>query len=347
MLFLNKLETKTLGEIRNEIRRISLDCWDMPNLEGSTLVASHSSEEGSDFLIEKVVGEKDSFSITDLALSQMCNKLGLPLRYFRRLNESDSVMLRSLALENLNQLLANYDKPFMLRMYQNKIRGVLSERFSNFDAPEIMDVICDKVRDEDFVIRGCQATYEDFHIRLTSARPFKIANFDKDVYFGMQITSSDVGKSALNINAFLWKQVCTNGMCVPMFDRELFRQKHIGIDVDVFNQGLIQSLKVLPTLKNRIEDLLSNAGSVLIDKDIFDTETSIGKAFKEYTLLPKEAMRILEEKNKHYSNTKTAWSVASALTEYAQEEGVSFDRRLMLEKIAGDFVGVAYKKFLA
>lgn len=349
MLFLKNLEVKTLGEVREEVRRLSLDCWDMLNVQGSELFcAPYSSYDCCDFSIEKKVEDEiENFGVTDLALSQLCNKLGLPLRYFRRLRESDSADLRSLALENLNTLLGNYDKPFMFRMYQDRVRGILSERFSNFDTPEIMDVICDRIRDDDFVIRGCQATYEDFHIRLTSSLPFKISNFDKDVYFGLQITSSDVGKSALNIEAFLWKQVCTNGMCVPMFNRELFKQKHIGIDVDIFNQGLIQSLKVLPTLKTRIEDLLFSASSSLITKDIFDVETEAGKSFKDFALLPKEALKVLEEKNKHYSNTVTAWSVASALTEYAQEEKISFDRRLALEKFAGEFIGNVYNKFLA
>ena len=341
---------KSFEGVRNEVRKISLDCWDIPSIQGHSIYCSALCSSNSDLdTCFQILSEEDGgyYAITDLALFQLCNKLGLPVKYFKRLRESDSSVLRNLAIDSLNTLLAYYDKPFFFRMYQDKLRGVLSERYSNFDSPEIMDILCETFNGTDFVIRGSEVSYEDFHLRVTTQQPFKISNFDKDVYLGMQITSSDVGKSTLSVSVFIWKEVCTNGMCLPIFDKQMFRQKHIGIKEEIFSKGFKHSVEMLPLLQDKVADLLFSANSALIDKNIFNVKTPVGKAFKEYVILPDKDISTLKELNGHYSNSVTSWSVASAITEFVQGDKISFDRRLNLERIAGEFLSGGSKKFFA
>lgn len=339
-MFMPKTEQSVESLIRS-VRNLELDCWD--KVESLRDLDCVITDEGKALFNDY---EDMQMGITDLAVGQLCTKLGLPVRYFRKLASPESPkVFRDLAQHNLNTLLGEEspDRVHLVRMYQNNIRGVLSERYSVFDTPDIMDVLSDSLSD-DLAIRGSHVSYEDFHVRLTSRKPLKILGFDKDVFLGLQITSSDVGKSTLNIQVFLWKQVCTNGMCLPIFDRDLYRQKHLGLSLDVFRDGLLESMGVMSTLKLKVQDLLKTRSVEKLDENLFNKEKDVGLAFKEFVGIPLEDLSLLERLNKHYSNTVTVWSVTSALTEYAQKEGISFDRRLELERKAGELL-VNYGQF--
>lgn len=339
-MFMPKIE-QSLESLIESVRAVDLDCWDkVESLKDLDCIVTNEGEiRFNDY-------EDMDMGATDLAVNQICFKLGIPTRYFKRLASAGSPeVFRKLAEYNLNTLLSqeNPERRHLVRMYQNNIRGVLSDRYSIFDTPDIMDVLSDSFSD-DLAIRGSHVSYEDFHVRLTNRKPLKILGFDKDVFLGLQITSSDVGKSTLNIQVFLWKQVCTNGMCLPIFDKDLYRQKHLGLSLDVFRDGLLESLDVMSTLKLRVQDLLETSSSEKLDENLFNKEESIGLAFKEFVGVPLEDLSLLSELNSHYSNTVTAWSVSSALTEYAQKEGIGFDRRLDLERKAGELL-VNYGRF--
>ena len=72
----------------------------------------------------------------------------------------------------------------------------------------------------------------------------EMLNIDgEDLFAGITLDSSDVGRSGLSVRFFIWKQVCTNGLVISKSAANLFRQKHIGITHEDFATGLKEGLE--------------------------------------------------------------------------------------------------------
>lgn len=106
----------------------------------------------------------------------------------------------------------------------------MSNRYSVLDTPDIIDVIDESTKGLDLKVKGYYMSEERFHARLVQQHMMKING--EDLYAGIQIDSSDVGRSPLNVMFFIYKQVCTNGLAVAKGRGSLFTQRHISICTD-------------------------------------------------------------------------------------------------------------------
>ena len=81
-----------------------------------------------------------SKEMTRHSLSQLCNKIGVPIRYIDKCIDSGRL---DLAAENINSWVDDFGKNLFIREYRNTIRGILSDRYSTLDTPHIMDAVND------------------------------------------------------------------------------------------------------------------------------------------------------------------------------------------------------------
>ena len=197
---------------------------------------------------------KVDMGMTRYAMSQLCNKLGVPARYLDKCFDSGNI---DLASDNINAWLSEYNKNLFIREYDGRIRGILSDRYMTLDTPEIMDVISDVVDSSDYSTKGFYLSPERFHARIVQNDMMNIAG--EDLFAGIQIDSSDVGRSTLIVRFMIFKQVCTNGLCVSKGGGVLFEQRHIGINVDEFHSEFKESMSRIPILIDNFTSLIEES----------------------------------------------------------------------------------------
>lgn len=267
--------------------------------------------------------ENKKMQMSPFASSGLCGKLKIPTVYYNRCAEQN----KPLAARNVNEWLAGDDRKFMVREYDGRVRGLLSGSYSKFDAPEILEVVGSVF--DNYKLKGSFVNEERLHVRLVEKEMLPIEG--EDLFAGITLDSSDIGRSGLYVRFFIYKQVCTNGLIIPKSSGELFRQKHIGISSEEFQNGLIEGLKSFNDVKENVIEMI---------QENKDARVNIDEIIEELKTATKLTDDVLDEivMLTDTSYDRSRWGVINGLTEVAQK--YTLERRLQLEQIAGEMLSV-------
>ena len=314
MLSMNEDFMKLL-DAANEIQA---KCYDYP-------VRANNIAMGNDLKLY-FEGERGPLPMSDLATGHLCGKLQVPSRYFNRLVDAGQ---NDLATQNINCWLEDNPKNLFLREYDGRIRGVLSGSYSVYDAPEILQSVSEVFDPKTFKLKGSFINEERLHLRLIENTMMDIEG--EDLFAGITLDSSDVGRSGLSVRFFIWKQVCTNGLVIAKSSANLFRQKHIGITHEDFAAGLTEGLQTFYELKDSIAESIKATAKIPANEDIEELLEEI----KEKTNLSDDAAtEVIEYMHTKYDNTR--WGMINGITEVTQK--YTLERRIELETIAGSML---------
>lgn len=268
-----------------------------------------------------------TLSITDWALSQFCQKLGMNMNYY---NFCANRKAFDLLDYNMNYWIDENKKPMLFRVYDDTfVRGVLSDKYSIYDTPQVLESFIESTAslDSDIEIVGHYLDFERLHLRC--AKNTKQLFSNDDLFGGFTIDSSDVGKSALNISFFIYKLVCKNGLCLPQLSYSI-NQRHLYLNVESFNLRLKDFFDKFDTFCYEGIEFIKNAKDKAVS--LSDKEYFINHIFNTVSMPKKD----IEEKvipliSERYGNS--VWGVVNAITEVSQN--YSLERRLEFEKRAG------------
>lgn len=280
-------------------------------------------------------GDVCNSGISRFALGQLSSKIGVPARYIEKCVSSGRI---ELAQDNVNSWLKDYNKDLFLRDYKGDIRGVLSSRYSVCDSHEILGVVKDTINTDDYRIKGSFLNEERLHARLISKEMLPIEG--EDLFAGIFIDSSDVGRSILTVRFGIYKQVCTNGLVVSRAGGVLFQQKHIGITSDEFRNGLVASLKNVDILTENATEWINlakskNAWGYKVDKlTQKEMEDFITRIRNTVNISEQSATKVIDLMKTKYGGSH--WGLINGLTEVAQD--YTLERRLDIERIAGNLL---------
>ena len=265
-------------------------------------------------------GHFGSVEMSDWAMGQFCSKIGVPGNYIQKLITDGYY---DLAQNNVNTYLKEqYGGGFKLREYDGKLDAVVSPRYSPFDSDRILDIITSTIDIEHYKLKGSYISDERLHLRLIGRDTIPING--EDLFPGIFIDSSDVGRNILIVSFGIYKQVCTNGLIISKAGGILFKQKHIGISEEEFILGLSNGLSGVDELVSSAENWINNAR--IKEMSLEDISTKL-KAIS----LADEEEKILELMDTHYDRTR--WGLINGITEIAQN--YTLDRRVELETVAG------------
>lgn len=272
----------------------------------------------------------ETMPASDWALSQLGMKTTIPSHY---IEQCINAGFPSLAAQNVNTWLKTREKSNMfIRTYDGQVRGILSDRYSVFDAPDILDDIFDVVDEDDWRLKGSLLNEERMHLRLVGEDDIQIAN--DPMFPAIFIDSSDVGRCAINIRFGIYRQVCTNGLIVPAIMMK-YRQVHMGIKPDKIAASLKELVAHVPDMVTYSRDLINLAATkkvkMLTEEDINELTRLIRS---KGAISNRDAAGIIEVAQTKYPATR--WGIVNAITEFAQTK--SLDARLELERAAGNLL---------
>ena len=282
-------------------------------------------------------GDDHTFTISHLAMGQLGQRIGVPGNYIEKCIKNGRI---DLAQKNINSWIRDYNRSLFIRVYNGKIRGVLTDKYSVCDSPEILEIVNEVVDQSAYEIKGFTFEAEQFHLRLVSRNKLNVDG--EDLSAGFFINSSDVGLNALTVEYGIFKKVCTNGLYLPKLSGVLFQQRHRGITPIMFYDKLATSLLKIKRLSQYAVDMIDSARvRKCLDSDINwtsdkDIEKLANRIQQRTQLSCDGAMQVVIYMRQKYGTSH--WGLVNSITDVAQQ--YSLERRLELEHIAGNLLGL-------
>lgn len=281
--------------------------------------------------------ETKNLPTTNWALSQLSIKLGMPANYAEKCISAGHA---DLAAQNVNTWLCD-QKPgkrsksidYVVRQYGDNIDAIVTKNYTMFDSPAILNTIDSSLRIDDWQTVGSYISDERLHVRLIQDKMLDVDG--EDLFPGICIDSSDVGRTAFNVTFFIWKRVCTNGMCISKVGGQLYHQRHMGITANEVYSELSANLKMIPTLISRSEAIIKSAQKKTVDlKDEHVFQKMVADIRKQAMMSEDEAKAVLKLAEEQYD--LTLWGIGNAMTLKAQD--YELDRRIVIENAAGKII---------
>lgn len=308
--------TQSFADLLGKANAIQAKCKDFKVMAGNIVMDANM----------QMTFNGQNIPLSSFARGELCGKLSIPSRYITRCVESNNP---GLAAENMNYWLRDDKRNLLIRNYDGACRGVLSGSYSTYDAPEILTTLAEVFDPAKFALKGSFINEERLHLRLIDQTLLNIDN--EDLYAGITLDSSDVGRSGLSVKFFIWKQVCTNGLVIAKSAAKMFRQKHIGINHDDFRDGLTNGLTSFYELKDKIAESINETRKIPLNGDL---ETLIEDIKNTTKLSDQAAEKVVELMEIKYAPTR--WGLINGITEVAQD--FTLETRLQLEEIAGNML---------
>jgi 23S rRNA U2552 (ribose-2'-O)-methylase RlmE/FtsJ len=211
-------------------------------------------KHGARFLDDEYFGDENTaFRFNHAGIRSLCSYLGI------RLDTLEVLERQNLATEVLNDLLAQrdaYDKlktrELIVDESSNVIVGVVSDSYvgySNYqllkdvnkivklNLAEQLSLMPEAIKPEEsnFVFKEAYSINTQMSIRFTIKKKLGIVKGkggigEDKTELGFQLKNSMIGDSSLNINFFLYRMICANGMIAPAGSsvNRLFHSGHIN-----------------------------------------------------------------------------------------------------------------------
>ena len=330
--FQDVVEKSVKIELKREdfyVRDVAKNLWMNPS--DGTLSFCHQTIDGP---------ETENMEATSWAMSQLSIKLGMPSGYAEKCIAYGHP---DLAANNVNTWLTEQNgskrkksTDYFVRAYDGKIDGILSSGYTAFDTTKILDVVKKTIDIDDYHVVGSYVSDERMHLRLIRDTLLDVDN--EDLYPGIFIDSSDVGRTALHVSFGIWKKVCTNGLCISKVGGVLYHQRHMGISPIEVETELTNRIKMVPELITRSESVIKTARGEKInlnDEKVF--EKMMNDIRRLSRLSEDDAKKVIDLAKARYGMTR--WGVVNSMTEIAQN--FELDDRIRIENAAGRLISVA------
>ena len=339
----------------HEIRKNSYDVLIEKAHDKGNLLNLQLSAKQPNLLIYCNETEMEQSMMSELALSQLCSRLGFPMRYVSMLMNSREESLQRLVALNVNELLKSElhnNKSFLIRVYDGYVRAILSKSYVKYDSWEVLDDVESQISylsdydKSNLAITSSFISEEVLQLRIIDTTPL-LTSVDEDLFLGVQLTTSDVGIKVLEIKVFLYKLACSNGLIMPIQNLGAYRQKHLRVDKERFKESMLNIVsKFKDEYAERTEAFLAECNKITIPEEFWEEESSFRTFLKKYFRFSEESLFAVKDFYVNKYGGRTVYDFANAITEYAQvgvRSAFEFDRKLFLEQKAGEFLNYAVK----
>lgn len=340
-------EGRTLVELAQEVTRQAESKRDFRvNTNEVTML---TTDGGSELVLPKF-GE---FEVNELAHRQIATHLGIPSKFYQKLQETD---YRSLLDYNVNHLFRIKPEERLIRTMDGRVRALLSNRYQRRDNVDLMNHILPIIGEIPHVtFQSTQITEDRLYLKFVAPRLQGEVKVGDIVQAGGVISNSEVGLGAVMIATMFLRLACMNGAIVEVNARKY----HVGRQVD--SEEAIELFQD-ETLKlddaaywAKIADVVRNA----VSETNFNRLLVKMRAAADSSPMPLPAEGIKELANRYDFNEPeqnsilhyltlggdlTRWGVLNAVTR-ASQDVESYDRATDLESIGGSILNMGEKEW--
>ena len=187
--------------------------------------------ESGDLALANGHGAPTHYALSDHATSQLCQRLEIPVPYYRRLPGQ------------LKATVANYDlgrfqdKSYLLRGKGEWIRAFLSADYSAYDNKQIADTVRSLLGNGAITIKEFVLEETNLYLKIVSE---EIVDRGADLKAGIMIGNSEVGLASVSVEPFVFRKPCTNDLIVA--GEKSFKHAHIHFTAGEFNRRMAEGI---------------------------------------------------------------------------------------------------------
>ena len=190
---------------------------------------SFRTEEGDSKLALNMGEKMLEFGVNPLAHQQISTRLGIPLKYYQRMQKEAPALLDA----NVNNWLQQTRDRRMLRIMDGNVRAFLSDRYRRLDNLELCAAVLPIIKDmKGAVIESCEITDAHLYLKVINRRMKAEVAVGDAVQAGFVISNSEVGLGHLTIEPMIYRLVCKNGMICKDFSQ---KKRHVGRQVENYD----------------------------------------------------------------------------------------------------------------
>ncbi len=296
------------------------------------------------------IDDSKQMEITSTAHRQLATRLQIPYAYYERVMNNNPVLLA----ENVNNWLGQTQNKRMIRTYQadgstvwDLMRADLSNKYLTFDNEDVAEAVLPVMFDEQLEIISSNVTEKKLYIKAVTDKLTGEIESGDVVRGGVIVSNSEVGYGSVNVQAFIERLVCMNGMIAETS----FRRRHIGASHDITDLLSRDTLnKTSEALVGQVQDVVRNVLSHegfnnVLGKLRETTETEIAKPIDAVEIIQKQFKFTEDEKDSVLNHLikggdTTKWGLTNAVTR-ASQDLEDYDRATEFEKFGWDVANLS------
>ncbi|GGQ83559.1 DUF932 domain-containing protein [Couchioplanes azureus] len=259
-----------------------------------------------------------TYTLTDISLGGVGDKLGVPVAYLRRM-ASDNVALLD---ANVNGWLTHDERRFLVRCLHHDTaaaapgdgvaRAFLSDRFLRIDNLDVLMAALDGIRQAGVAVEvaSCDLTERRMYVRFVSPEvqvmaPDLLRNYRSPfdgrrgsdlpvISGGFMLTNSETGFGRYTVAPWLRVEVCRNGQTV---DRGVLSRTHIGSRITDTDGIINPSSQTMRTLLELITAQTTDAVRAYLDVDFVTRAVQeLEKAASTPVAKPDDTIKMVSQK---------------------------------------------------
>jgi hypothetical protein len=281
---------------------------------------------------------KKAVLITKPCHDQIAEKLEIPLKYYRKMEEEAPELLA----QNVNIWLNRNGKDIFLRGLGDYARAFLSGRYRVIDHLDVLYCALNELQAHEAEIEECFLSETELNIKVKSQKLRDFVRHKDDLMIGgVFLTNSETGHKALRVEPRLFRVKCSNGLII---EEMVTREIHIGNGDEAFDEIIYLSLR------RSIRELFSKFGDIIqtlresSEIKVKNPQKMISNVVEHYRLSDAQRDNILMAFGAEPESDK--YGIANALTLAAQKE-TAWEKSVEMERIGGRLITMPIKDFKA
>src|SRR5215469_6788296 len=171
-----------------------------------------------------------TYSFSEIATSQMCQKLEIPVKYYRRLPDEMKATVANFDIGRLNG-------SYFLRGKGEWIRAFLSAEYVAYNNSQIAQTAESLLRNGALDVKSFVLEETHMFLKIVSE---DIVDRDAGLKAGIMIGNSEVGMGSVSVEPFVFRKPCTNDLIVSQ--EKSFRHAHIHLAAHEFTRRMAEAI---------------------------------------------------------------------------------------------------------
>lgn len=256
-------------------------------------------ENGAQFIDDECFGDEyTAFRFNQSGLRSLCSYFGITIDTLELLER------QNLVTEVLNDLLAQQpiqkklqSRELIVDESKNTIMGIVSNSYVGYSNLQLLQNVekLIKPREADFTFKEAYSVNSQMSLRFTMEKQVGVikshdGDFTDKTKLGFQLKNSMVGNSSININFYLYRLVCANGLIAPA-GSSVNRIFHSGKQENLFAR-LERVFKELTSRIGEAEKMIEDLGKLEFSPDLL-AKTNCSEMI--FTIIPGSKSQILDK----------------------------------------------------
>jgi hypothetical protein len=252
----------------------------------------------------------------DHAMSQFCQKLDIPIRYFRRLPDEMKILVANYDLRRLK------GTSFFVRGKGDWVRAFLSADYVAYNNSEIGETVEGLLANGNVSVKDFVLEETNMFLKIISE---EIWDVESGLKAGILIGNSEVGMGSVSVEPFVFRKPCTNDLIVSR--EKSFRHAHIHLTAHELTRRMAEAVSDGFRVASSVLDIFLKAREEPID-DPLQTIRKIAEARQFSQKLTDEVVSsyLVEPESNRFG-------LINAFTNAAQKLGPL--QRIEMERFAG------------